>query len=53
MEGRSLLQGGSEPQGESTVLEEREERDKKRLRGKRECSLEPRYKSALKGKTEV
>lgn len=52
---RAFCSGAQMPQGESTMLEKREERERKikNTEEKRECSLEPRYKSVLKGKTEL
>lgn len=55
MEEKSLRSGAQMPQGESTMLEKREERERKikNTEEKCECSLEPRYKSVLKGPKEL
>lgn len=47
--------GAQRPQGESTMLEEREEQERKikKTEEKHECSLEPRYKSVLKEKIKL
>lgn len=47
--------GAQRPQGESMMLEERAEKERKikKTEGKRECSLEPRQRSVLKGKIKL
>lgn len=52
---RAFCCGAQMPQGENTMLEKREEQERKikNTEEKCECSLEPRYKTALKGKTEL
>ena len=48
-------EGAQRPQGESIMLEEREEQERKtkKTEEKRECALEPRYTSVLKKKIKL
>lgn len=47
--------GAQRPQGESMMLEERAEQERKikKTEGKSECSLEPRQRSVLKEKIKL
>lgn len=55
MEERRLLQGGSEAAGRKYNVREKggTERKIKKVEEKRECNLEPRYNSVLKGKIKL